>query len=706
MMVSRRLLALLSLAALAWSLSIYPWQGHWLGPLLLIYAIMLCWQPHCWLLLLPALLPVLDLAPSTGWFFLEEIDLLLLVTTGIGYARLPPTSTPQAGWPPWFSMGLALMMLACMGGLWRVLYPLPVIDLNAFNNYLSPYNAIRVGKAWFWSLLLLPLLRAAAGPQLDGVQRYLVPGMLIGLLLVCGAAINERVSFPGLLNFSSDYRITAPFSAMHTGGAALDGYLALCTPLVTLWLIGAPCWWRTSAALVLLGLALYAGLATFSRGVYLAYASALAIILYAAFMQRNIMVRRRPLLGLFCLFAPCVAMLWGLDQVFMAAGYRGYAGLLCLLVVVCALAARLLRYRLPLSASLAALLVLAPLIPVYHSDYLAQRFSTTGDDLALRYQHWQHTVALMDGDTATRLLGMGLGTFPASYYWRNPVQETLPSYRYMDQAGEGNSGKRERYLRLASGRYVAGYGELLRFWQSVEVKAHNTYTLAIDVRTINPPAFLHWRLCERQLLYPVNCIAAPMLRLRSDGAWTHYSATVNTGPVGSRRVPVRLALALEGQGAVVDVDNVALQRVGDGASLLRNGSFTQVHDDWFFSSDRQHLPWHIKNLLLNLYFEMGVPAVLAYLVLLLGACVQQWQRMAEQRHASGRAIAPATWLAGLAGLQVVGLFDSLLDVPRITLLFLLVLAATTLRPASLTSPHVLPATSRPVIPGSSRRGKK
>ena len=29
---------------------------------------------------LPVLLPVLDLAPWTGWFFIEEMDLLLLLT--------------------------------------------------------------------------------------------------------------------------------------------------------------------------------------------------------------------------------------------------------------------------------------------------------------------------------------------------------------------------------------------------------------------------------------------------------------------------------------------------------------------------------------------------------------------------------------------------------------------------------------------------
>lgn len=703
MMASRRLLALLSLAALAWSLSIYPWQGHWLAPLLLMYAVLLFWRPHCWLLLLPALLPVLDLAPRTGWFFLEEIDLLLLVTICIGYGRFA-RSGPQARWPTWFCLGMGLMTLACTGGLWRALSPLPAIDLNAFNNYLSPYNAVRVGKAWLWGLLLLPLLRVAAGPQLDGVRRYLLPGMLVGLLLVSAAAIKERLDFPGLLNFSSDYRITAPFSAMHTGGAALDAYLALCTPLVTLWLTGAAGRWRTLAALGLLCLALYAGLATFSRGVYLAYASALAIIVCAALLYYAATVRRWQSARLLCLLPPLLTMLWLLDQAFIASGYRGYAAMLCLLVVICAGTARLLRYRLPLRAGLAALLVLAPLIPVYHGYYVAQRFSTVGNDLALRSRHWQHTLTLMDRDNATRLLGMGLGTFPARYYRRTPAQETLPGYRYMDEYWEGHNGRAHgRYLRLASGRYAAGYGELLRFWQSVDVQAHNTYQLAIDVRTVNPPAYLHWRLCERQLLYPVNCITAPMLRLRSGGAWERYSTTVNTGPVGGRRVPVRLELALEGLGAVIDIDNVSLQRLGDEAGLLRNGGFSQVHDYWFFSSDRQHLPWHIKNLLLNLYFEMGVPAVLAYLLLLLGASVQLSRNMREQRNAPAGAIAPAAWLAGLAGFQVVGLFDSLLDVPRITLLFLLVLAAAALRPAHA---QVLPATSRPVIPGSSRRGKK
>ena len=85
--LATQLLAWLALAALVAACSIYPFEGHVLAPLLAGYAALLCWRPALWLFLLPALLPSLDLAPTTGWFFLEEIDLLLLITVGCGYAR-------------------------------------------------------------------------------------------------------------------------------------------------------------------------------------------------------------------------------------------------------------------------------------------------------------------------------------------------------------------------------------------------------------------------------------------------------------------------------------------------------------------------------------------------------------------------------------------------------------------------------------------
>ncbi|MPQ56021.1 O-antigen ligase [Duganella sp. FT27W] len=717
--MSRWAIAGLAMAALAAALAVYPLRGHWLAPLLLCYVALLCWRPALWLFLLPALLPVVDLAPVTGWFFLEEIDLLMLATVACCYGRLQCEKTALPAWAPLLRTGVALMAIACMigllRGLWRGLQPWSgsgvdfamLADPNAFSNYFSPFNAARIAKAWLWTLLLLPLLRRTAGPQLERMSSHFVPGMLAGLLLVASAAVRERVLFPGLLNLSTDYRITAPFSAMHTGGAALDGYLALCAPLVALWLHQARHWWQALAGLALLGLALYAGLATFSRGLYAAYAVSLLVV---------------------------------------AAGWWR------------ASAPATDKTR-RLTAALAVLLVTAAALAFHDGYYVERRFATTAIDFDHRRQHWRDVLGMMDDDGATSALGMGLGTFPATYYWRNPGQELPPGYRYVKQADDGLPGEAtgqsqsygndidegcsksgrilkerslegqlhsnrldgsgccggryhcdrfyggqpddsrlhsSRFLRLSAGRYAAGYGELLRIWQTVPLIAGREYHLSVDVRTASPMAFLHLRLCERQLLYPIHCIAVPMQRLATGPDWQRLAMNFNAGKLGSRAAPVRLELAVEGQNAVVEVTSASLRLLPDDRELLRNGDFSQTNDYWFFSSDRHHLPWHIKNLALNLYFEMGWTGLLAALLLVFGAGAQLLVRAFEQRE-----FAAAAWLAALAGFQVVGLFDSLVDVPRIALLSMLVLGAASLQPR-----QVLPSIRRPVMPGSSQRGKK
>lgn len=619
-------LALAALAALAGALAVYPLSGHALAAILACYAVVLCWRPALWLFLLPALLPNLDLAPVTGWFFLEEIDLLLLITVVCGYARynrLAPAQVDAAphlpAWPPLFGAGVLLVTVACTIGLWRGLQPWPALDANSFNHYFSPFNALRVAKGWAWTLLL-PLLRRTAGADRQRLHTHFVPGMLVGLLLVTGAAMHERYEFPGLLNLSSDYRITAPFSAMHTGGAALDGYLALCTPLLAVWLFRPRNAWYALAGLTLLGLALYTGLATFSRGLYAAYALTLLL----------------------------VGAAWWTAAPAQRSGRR---------------------LALAVTAS-ASVLILGAGWAFKDGYFVERRFATASTDLQHRWQHWRHVLDLMDDDVTTSVLGMGLGKFPATYYWRNPLHETLPTYRYLDQAGN-------RWLRLAAGEYAAGYGELLRIWQTVQPEPGADYQLAIDVRTDSPMAFVHVRLCERQLLYPVNCMAMPLRRLPAGPQWQRLSMPLHAGVLGSRTAPVRLELAVEGQRATVEVDNVSLRRMADGAEMLRNGDFSETNDYWFFSSDRHHLPWHIKSLPLNLYFEMGWPGLAGAAILLLATCVPLLRRAGRQ-HAD---VDAAAWLAAIAGVQLVGSFDSLIDVPRITVLYLLVLGAAALQPA-------------------------
>jgi hypothetical protein len=346
-----RLLGLALLCALAAAIMVYPLDKAVLALALAAYGAWLWKQPQAWLLVVPALLPVFDLAPWTGWFFLEELDLLLLATAAVLYWRIGAAAAP-AVFPPFFRFAMGLLLLAVAIAALIGLLPLAPLDMNAFSSYASHYNSLRVAKGFLWAALLLPLLRATAGEGLVNLRRWFVPGMLAGLALACLAVVWERYVFPGLLNFSSDYRPTAPFSAMHTGGAALDAYLALSFPFVALWLLDGASRWRTAAALGLLMLACYAGFATFSRDMYLAYATAgtvLGLLVLGHRLRRRTLAPLR-LAGLVLLLALAALVL---HQAFGSSGYRGLLAALGVMGGAVLLAATPPR-RLPPGATVAA----------------------------------------------------------------------------------------------------------------------------------------------------------------------------------------------------------------------------------------------------------------------------------------------------------------------------------------------------------------
>jgi len=808
--LAARPLALLAGAACMLALRHYPlghgWPGLLFAALLPAYFLLLCWRPASWLFCVPALLPVLDLAPWTGWFFLEEIDVLLLLTVACGYWRLGGTAQAAAvRLSPAARACLLLCSLAWLAALLRGVLPLAPLDLNAWDNYLSPYNSLRLGKAWAWSMLLLPLLLRDASAS--ALRRYALPGMLAGLTMVSLFALWERTVFPGLSNLSSDYRITAPFSAMHTGGAALDGYLALSLPFAALWLARASSRWQAVLAMLLLALALHAAFTTFSRGLYAALAAAMLLGFWQTLRAAPGAARRVPsqspmrgvLLGLLLAGLGTVLLVY----MFSLAGYRGLLAAVVLLAASFVLAARPLPWRLApasvlcalclqgllaawwpepsgqqtagwlkgpyflfllaamllvgalwpgsaggkagkgldrlglammawtmlacnlawigwhwagppalLPAGLVVLLAMLMLcngrlrpplwrldraslsiagaagillllaIPVSASYYATERFATTAFDMQGRLRHWRQALAMQPPDWGDRLFGMGSGSFPATYYWHNPQREVPASIAYADE--EGN-----RYVRLASPGYSAGYGELLRLLQRLPVQPATHYTLALDVRRTGPMPVLLVRLCQRQLLYAQGCVNVP-LRLRPPPGnppegWQHYEVPFDSAWLGAGawllRPPVQLELAASGTAtsSVLEVDNLSLRAPG-GEELIANGSFTQANNYWFFSSDHHHLPWHIKSLALHVLVETGWCGALSMLALL---AVAGLRLLRQAAHGDSCALACA---AALLGFLVVGLFDSLLDVPRIALLCYLMLLCALLQPVP--PPHV------------------
>lgn len=586
-----------------------------LGGGLALYSLIQIRSPFIWLIVVPALLPIMDFAPWTGRFFFDESDLLVLATLACYFWQKNQLPTRSL-------LGLpSLLIVVIFGALYGLsllkgLLPLTEMDANAFNNYYSHYNSLREGKGFIWALSLLPLLQQTVRRYRYAPQ-YLGYGILLGLAGVIVAACWERFLFPGLFNFSNEFRITALFSAMHTGGGYIDGYLALTLPFIALLFMPSTHFWLTRLfGFGLFVTGLYVLLVTFSRGPYLAAGLEFIVLI----------------IGL----AWCFKGQWAV------------------------------RWRKFLWVPILAALVPAIAMPVFKGKFIQDRFAAVAEDADIRMAHWHDALAMMDEDMLTSLLGMGIGSYPRTYFWQN--HENVTPAMYQIGTEEGNA-----YLKLSS-------GDSLYLGQHLPINPHTSYRLEVDLRSDQDKLALTLPICEKSLLYSFNCSWNTVEETAPARQWRHFERTIDSQDVGetlgrtvgrlSKR-PVQLSLFNGRENTVIEVDNVSLTDA-TGKNLLVNGDFSQGTDYWFFATDN-HLPWHIKNLLVQVLFEQGGLGVAAFLLLFVYAIYRCCQKLGR-----GNAMA-AILLSAFSGFVVIGCVDSTFDAPRLTLLFFLLLFLALLR---------------------------
>jgi hypothetical protein len=256
----------------------------------------------------------------------------------------------------------------------------------------------------------------------------------------------------------------------------------------------------------------------------------------------------------------------------------------------------------------------------------------------------------MDPGLAAPLVGMGLGRFPAAYFWRGRPEAPPASLGFARPPGEAT-----RVLRL-------GGGPGLFVDQRVAVERGTTYMLALRLRSASGEAALSVALCEKSMIHSAACGGASV---PAGPAWRTASLALRLdAPAESPHAarPAVLSLANPQAGTVVEVDDVSL-RDPAGRELIDNGSFAAAGDRWFPTSD-DHLAWHAKSLPLHVYFEQGLLGLAAWTLVCLLAVARLAVRARDEP-------AAAAGLAALAGFLAVGVFDSLIDAPRFFLLFLL-----------------------------------
>lgn len=342
------------------------------------YVLLLVFRPMAWLIILPAALPLLDLAPWTGRFFWDEFDLLMLVTLAVavwlGQFRAVVWQVPK------LRVLLAVFVLVTSISLMMGLFPLQAWDANAFSAYWSHYNSLRLAKGLLWGLVFYGLYRSMPGKE--SAFATLSIGMALGVLGVSVWALWEQMQFAGAAS-TADYRVTGSFSSMHTGGGHFEAYLVMALPFVWgLIFTSRNLFYRGGLAAIFL-LGAYALFSTVARGGAVALGVALAILIVGTWLARSKHSRHRT--------GHAVPMLLGvLTVAVMIAGASGV--------------------------------------------FWKQRITQTSTDADIRFRHWSEVLDIRDAGWMTVLFGQGLGSLPATNLMSHlPVE--AGSYRYTSDNG-------------------------------------------------------------------------------------------------------------------------------------------------------------------------------------------------------------------------------------------------------------------------------
>ena len=375
-LILQRILSILVMFFCTWIVLQFPIARFYVAGMLMIYAIVLFNRPFLCFFILPIVLPALDLAPWSGWYFFDESDLFVLATLGVFLFKFPMRSIDLSKSTKliFYFLAVSYLLSALIG-----FFPLTRPDWNALSSYYSPYNSLRVFKGFFWVCCLLPFFHVFR-PKLM-LQTYL-SGAVAGLGLVMAVAVWERSIFSGLLDLNARFRIVSTFSIMHIGSGAIEGYLALTLPLTYAWLSRNPRKYKYYVAALLGVLGIYVMVVTFSRAGVLALAAAFIVIAFLILFQ-NPVSRSNPLKWLFVLMI--FALILG------AVSWR--------------------------------------------SNFMQERLKDWRNGLKARSIHWEKAISLMEADRLSRFLGMGLGAFPRVFQSSPHIIET-GSHRYITDGAD------------------------------------------------------------------------------------------------------------------------------------------------------------------------------------------------------------------------------------------------------------------------------
>jgi hypothetical protein len=549
-------ICLITTAATLFYYPILPWL---LATVLALYGAALWRYPFLWLIVVPVALAGVDLTPWTGWTFITESDLFVLVTAGVLAIRTPvaPRDLLPGGPARWLIVVVALSYAVST----LIAFHAHVGPANSDLVYMRPENAIRITKGFGVALILLPLLRDRQKTHGDAWP-FFAAGMVAAMALVAIETFVERAVFPGAFDILSVYPAAGPFASMHVGGGHLGVFVALAMPFAFLRRDKRHRLERMALRALTVA-ATYAVIITFSPIIYGAAAVSAVLTFSGRTAPRGEGGSRRRL-G---------------DRTILRLIMRGiYVGALLVAVLFGLLGANLMMdgvHRVGATA--------------YH-----------------RVQSLERRLSIRDDSLIADIFGMGLGTFPRATYSRaTDARSNFGVYHDED----------EPYLSLISGPQFF-------FGQKVPVRPGPPYTVELLARAQTLPTGVGVIMCEKYLLFSEHC-SGQRFKLAKAGDWESLSVELKTDTMNPDAVfgpfhrPVEIALLSTEPNNPVDIKAVRLV-APDGQQLIINGDFRHGVERWYFT-DEIHDYWQIMNQYVMTFFERGIVGLGAFIALIWGA---------------------------------------------------------------------------------------
>lgn len=203
------------------------------------------------------------------------------------------------------------------------------------------------------------------------------------------------------------------------------------------------------------------------------------------------------------------------------------------------------------------------------------------------------------------------------------------------------------------------------FHQKIPMQPNTNYKLYVFIKSDLAGDNIAVDICHKHILfsdlYQPNCVGNNFIS--KSVAWERFEWTFNSGNLGLNGWtdwPTTLQLHNYGKNPI-EIDTVELLDE-DGNNILRNSSFDNKLQHWFWTSDFEHLPWHSKQLFIHLWLEQGWLGLLLFLALIFFAFKRQITLFL-----SGESI-PIALIPVLVGVICLGLTDTFIDEPQISLM--------------------------------------